>query len=139
MKKFLAIYLGSASAIVKWKEMPEAKRKTLEATGIQAWGKWATANEKVIVDQGSPLGKTKRISAQGVLDTKNEIAAYTIVEAESHEAAAKNVRKSSALHDLSRSLSRSHGMPADAGQVTQHESGETHDLPRKLPLQANRL
>ncbi len=89
MKKFLAIYLGSASAIAKWKEMPEAKRKTLEAAGIQAWGKWATANEKVIVDQGSPLGKTKRTTAQGISDTKNEIAAYTVVEAESHEAAAK--------------------------------------------------
>jgi len=89
MKRFLAIYLGSASAIAKWKEMTEQKRKTLETAGLEAWGKWATANEKVIVDQGSPLGKTKRISAQGISDTRNEIAAYTIVEAESHEAAAK--------------------------------------------------
>ena len=42
-----------------------------------------------IVDQGSPVGKTKRISAQGISDTKNEIAAYTIVQADSHEAAAR--------------------------------------------------
>lgn len=89
MKKFLAVYLGSASAISKWKEMSEDKRKKLEAAGMEAWGKWATANEKVIADQGSPLGKTKRITAQGISDTRNEIAAYTVVEAESHEAAAK--------------------------------------------------
>jgi len=89
MKKFLAVYLGSASAIAKWKELSEEKRKTLEAAGMQAWGKWASGNEKVIVDQGSPLGKTKRITAQGVSDTRNEITAYTVVEAESHEAAAK--------------------------------------------------
>jgi hypothetical protein len=89
MKKFLAVYLGSASAIAKWKEMTEEKRKALEAVGQEAWRKWVAANEKVIVDQGTPLGKTKRISAQGVSDTRNEIAAYTIVEAESHEAAAR--------------------------------------------------
>ena len=35
------------------------------------------------------LGKTKRIDAKGISDTKNEITAYTIVQAESHEAAAE--------------------------------------------------
>ena len=89
LKKFLAVYLGSASAIAKWKEMTEEKRKTLETAGLQAWKKWVATNDKVIVDQGSPLGKTKLISAQGVSDTRNEIAAYAIVEAESHEAAAR--------------------------------------------------
>ena len=34
------------------------------------------------------LGKTKRIEAKGISNTKNEITAYTIVQAESHEAAA---------------------------------------------------
>ena len=88
MKRFLAVYLGSALAIAKWKEMNEEKREKLEVAGMDAWGKWAATNEKVIVDQGSPLGRTKRITSRGVADTRNEIAAYTIVEAESHEAAA---------------------------------------------------
>ena len=60
---------------------------------MEAWQKWAQANEKAIVDQGSPLGKTKRISAQGVADTRNELAAWTVVEAESHEAAARLFEK----------------------------------------------
>ena len=80
MKKFLAIYLGSASNLAKWKAMDEAERKQREQDGIEAWRKWAAANQKAIVDQGSPLGKTKRASAQGVSDTKNEMAAYTIVQ-----------------------------------------------------------
>ena len=50
--------------------------------------KWAKDNEASILDLGSPLGKTKRIDAKGISDTKNEITAYTIVQAESHEAAA---------------------------------------------------
>jgi len=89
MKKFLAIYMGSASAIEEWKKMDQEKRMQKEKAGKEAWGKWVKANEKSIVENGSPLGKTKRISAQGISDTKNEIAAYTIVQAESHEAAAK--------------------------------------------------
>ena len=89
MKKFLAIYTGSASALATWKAMDDKKRKQQEEAGKQAWGKWAMANEKAIVDQGSPVGKTKRISAKGISDTKNEIGAYTIVQARSHDAVAK--------------------------------------------------
>ena len=89
MKRFLATYMGSASAIAEWKKMDEDKRKQREAAGMEAWVKWGTVNQKSIVDQGTPLGKTKRISKQGISDTKNEIAGYTIVQAESHEAAAK--------------------------------------------------
>ena len=89
MKKFLAIFLGSADGMAKWKAMDEAKRKQAEKAGIEAWNKWGMANEKAIVDHGSPLGKTKRITAQGISDIRNELGAYSIVEAESHEAAAK--------------------------------------------------
>ena len=89
MKKFMAIYLGSASGLEKWKTMDEAERKQRERAGKEAWGKWAAANQKGIVDPGSPLGTTKRASAQGISDTRNAMAAYTIVQAESHEAAAR--------------------------------------------------
>ena len=89
MKKFLAIYLGTAGGMEKWKALDEAERKEKEKTGIEAWNKWGTAHEKSIVDHGSPLGKTKRIDAKGIADTRNEMAAYTVVEAESHEAAAR--------------------------------------------------
>jgi hypothetical protein len=89
MKKYLAIYIGSAAAFAKWKMMDEGELRQQEKAGKEAWGKWVMSNAKSIVDNGSPLGKTKRISAQGISDTKNEIAAYTIVQAESHESAAK--------------------------------------------------
>jgi len=91
MKKFLAIYLGKASALEKseWNTMDEAKRKKLEASGIKAWGEWMMANKAAVVDQGGPLGKTKRTAAQGVSDTKNSMTGYVVVQAESHEAAAR--------------------------------------------------
>jgi transcription antitermination factor NusG len=91
MKNFLAIYLGTASSPdrLEWNRMDEGKRKKLEASGIKAWGEWMMANKGVIVDQGGPLGKTKRTAAQGVSDTKNSMTGYVVVRAESHEAAAR--------------------------------------------------
>jgi hypothetical protein len=91
MKKFIAIYMGSSdpSIMEKWKTMPEGERKKKESVGMQAWMNWSEKNSKFIKDNGSPLGKTKRIDKSGISDMKNLIAAYTIVEAESHEAAAK--------------------------------------------------
>jgi hypothetical protein len=89
MKRFVAIYLASASALAQWKATDDQKRKEQEKVGIDAWMKWAKENEASIVDLGSPLGKTKRINAEGISDTKNEMTAYTVVQADSHEAAAE--------------------------------------------------
>jgi len=91
MKQFLAVYIGTAAALEKseWNKMDEAKRKALEASGIKAWGAWMMTHQANIVGQGGPLGKTKRTSAQGVSDTKNNMTGYVVVQADSHEAAAK--------------------------------------------------
>lgn len=89
MKKFCAIYLGTPAAMEKWNKLDEAKRKEREQAGMKAWGDWVTKNKAAIVDVGSPLGKTKRADANGISDTRNAMSAYTIVQAESHDAAAK--------------------------------------------------
>jgi len=89
MKKFLAVDLGSSAAMNTWKELPEAERKEKEKVGMGAWSKWAEDNKKSIVDQGAPPGKTKRVTKEGISDIKNEMGAYNVVEAESHEEAAK--------------------------------------------------
>ena len=36
-----------------------------------------------------PLGPTKRVSAEGIAEARNQVTAYVIVRAESHEAAAR--------------------------------------------------
>jgi hypothetical protein len=91
MKRFLAIYIGTEAALerAQWKQLDEEKRKELEASGVKAWMEWGNANAAAIVDQGSPLGKTKRASPRGITELKNNMTGYVIVQAESHEAAAK--------------------------------------------------
>jgi hypothetical protein len=89
MKKFMAIYLGSTAARSKWERLSEAERKEREAAGMTAWRDWGAKHSGSIVDGGGPLGKTKRADAKGVSDVRNDMGAYVIVQAESHEAAAK--------------------------------------------------
>jgi hypothetical protein len=81
MPKFLALYVGS----------PPAGPPSDEAIakGMAAWGAWMGQHAAAIVDAGGPLGKTKKASAEGVTDTRNNAAGYVVVEAPSHEAAAK--------------------------------------------------
>lgn len=91
MKRFLAIYIGTQDALERsrWNELDESERKARESAGMKAWMDWGRANAAAIVDQGTPLGRTKRASVEGLSDIKNTMAAYVIVQAESHEAAAR--------------------------------------------------
>ncbi|THK37125.1 hypothetical protein EHS39_14940 [Ensifer sp. MPMI2T] len=91
MKRFLAIYMGTEAALERsqWRKMGDEERKAREAAGIEAWMEWGRANAASIIEQGSPLGKTKRVSPEGISDIKNSMTGYVVVQAESHEAAAR--------------------------------------------------
>ena len=91
MKTYLAIYIGTEAALerARWTSLSDDERRTREARGIEAWMAWGRAHGPAIVDQGAPLGKTKRVSPEGVADIGNAMTGYAIVRAESHEAAAK--------------------------------------------------
>ncbi len=68
--------------------MPEADRKAKEQEGMMAWGKWMQNHKDAIVE-GSPLGKTKAVSKNGITDVRNEMGAWSVVKANSQEEAAK--------------------------------------------------
>ena len=56
---------------------------------MESWGRWVERHKKSIVEVGAPLGKTKLVDTRGVSPSKNALTAFTIVQAESHEAAAE--------------------------------------------------
>ena len=89
MKRFLAVYTGTAEAMAKWKSMPEQELRERQAAGVKAWLDWVERNRTSIVDIGAPLGRTKRVSPAGIADIRNNMGAFTVVQGESHEAAAK--------------------------------------------------
>jgi len=88
---YLAVFLGSKTSakMAAWNAMSEAERKAKEMEGMAAWKAWVEKHQGAIQAMGGPLGKTKRVDRQGVADIANEMGAFTVVRAASHEAAAK--------------------------------------------------
>jgi hypothetical protein len=89
MKKFLAIYLGTPDALGDWHKLGDAQRKEREQHGIKAWGDWMEKHSSAVLDTGGPLGKTKQVSKDGIKDVRNAMTGYVVIQAESHEAAAR--------------------------------------------------
>jgi hypothetical protein len=89
MKKFLVIYLAPVSVMEEWKKTDPEKMKVEEEKMMGEWKKWTGNHSNIFTDMGAGVGKTKRVTGEGIADTKNEIMLYAIVEAESHDAAAK--------------------------------------------------
>jgi len=88
LKKFMALYLVPAPVIADWgKTDPEVKRAAEQKVQGE-WQKWLGDHAKSIALTEAG-GKTKRLTVDGVSDTKNDILLYSIVDADTHEAAAK--------------------------------------------------
>jgi hypothetical protein len=88
---FLAVFLGTKDSprAQAFFALPEAERRVKEQEGIKAWKAWVEKHQSAIVEIGGPLGKTKKVSAKGISDISNELGAFTVVRAASHEAAAE--------------------------------------------------
>lgn len=87
MTKFLVTYMGSESGV-----QPDLISEDQRQAFMQCWADWAAANKQAIVDDGAPVGKTLLVTPDAISPTKNSIVGYTIVEADSHEAAAEIFR-----------------------------------------------
>jgi hypothetical protein len=92
---YLAVFLGNKASPRRaaWDALSEADRRAKEREGIAAWKAWVEKHAGAIVSMGGPLGKTKKVTPHGIEDTSNHLAAFTLVRAESHEAAAKLFEK----------------------------------------------
>lgn len=92
---FLAVFLGSktSSRMAAWTALPEGERRAKEKEGMAAWKSWMEKHHAAIVGMGGPLGKTKKVTQHGVEDTGNDMGAYMVVRADSHEAAARLFEK----------------------------------------------
>ncbi len=87
---FLAVFLGGKSSprMAAWNALPEEERRAKTKEGMAAWKAWAEERRASIVEMG-PLGKTKRIAQGGVEDAANDMGAFMLVRAASHEEAAR--------------------------------------------------
>jgi len=88
LKKFLVLYLVPVDVIAEWGKTDPATRKPAEEKMRAEWGRWMGEHAKMFT-LTEAAGKTKAVTASGIVDTKNDIMLYSFVEADSHEDAAK--------------------------------------------------
>lgn len=89
MSKYFVTFSIPAAAIEEWvKTVDESTRKEQSDKMMKDWQTWMKDHDSAILDKGLPLGKTKRVTKEGVTDTKNDLNWYLVVEADSHDAAA---------------------------------------------------
>ena len=88
---YLAVFLGSKTSpkMMAWNALPEAERRAKEREGIAAWKAWVEKHQSAIVAIGGPLGKTKKVTQRGIEDISNDMGAFTVVRAASHDDAAR--------------------------------------------------
>ncbi|MEQ9636915.1 MAG: hypothetical protein RLW68_12610 [Devosia marina] len=94
MPRFLALYMGTQNSEVQkaWDNLPEAEKTERSQRAMTEWGQWVERHRHVIVDVGAPLGKTLLASPENIAPTRNAVAAYVIVEADTHDDAAQMFR-----------------------------------------------
>jgi hypothetical protein len=90
MKRFFALFQIPTAVMDEWKKNTKPdEMKAASEKMMGEWQSWLKRHDKALVERGAPLGKTKRVTADGISDFRNDLNWYSIVEAESHEAAAK--------------------------------------------------
>lgn len=87
LKRFLVLYFIPAAVIDRWMLVDAAERQAREGELRAEWGAWMQVNGGMIVSTEA-AGKTKRVTATGLADARNDIIIHCIVQAATHDAAA---------------------------------------------------
>jgi len=89
MQKYIVLYCMPIAGLEDWMKIPAEERKVQEESLKAKWDVWMAANKGMMVGSTAGVGKTKRVTMQGVADAKNDVMLYSIVQGESQEEIAK--------------------------------------------------
>ena len=80
--------MAPVAVLEEWMKTDPVVRQEVEAKMKADWGIWTGEHKELLTGMTAGVGKTKRVSSAGIEDVKNAIMLSSVVEAESHEAAA---------------------------------------------------
>ena len=88
MPHFLAVYTMQPEDLARFRGLPKAEQDAVDDVGLKQWAEWEEKNATSLPNLGGMVGKTLRVSEEGVAPAVNAFCGYVIVEAETIEAAA---------------------------------------------------
>ncbi len=80
--------MAPALGMEEWMKKPEEERREEETKMKTEWGAWMAEHSESVLNTIA-LGKTKRVSASGIEDVKNDMMLSSYVQGESAEAVAE--------------------------------------------------
>ncbi|TNE61639.1 MAG: hypothetical protein EP335_15335 [Alphaproteobacteria bacterium] len=89
MPKFLAVYTMRPEDLAAFRRLSKAEQDAIDAAGLPQWQAWEARNAASLLNLGGMVGKTTRITRDGIAPGANDFCGYVIVEAETAEDAAK--------------------------------------------------
>ena len=90
MNTYFVLFRSRLESVDKWMKnvTPDDRKKQSDGV-MQAWPAWMKKHKDAIVDKGSPLGKTKTMTKDGIKDSRNDLNYFMLIKAGSHDEAAK--------------------------------------------------
>ena len=89
MPRFLAVYTMKPEDLAAFRRLPKAEQDAIDAVGIPQWMACEERNGAHILDRGGMVGRTTRVTRDGIAEAQNPFCGYLVVEAETAEAAAR--------------------------------------------------
>ncbi len=74
------------AGLQEWMKLPEEERASQEKQMKEEWDAWAAKHAGALKETAG-AGKTQRVTKEGVANVANDVMMYSMVEAESAEAA----------------------------------------------------
>jgi hypothetical protein len=88
MPRFVAVYTMKPEDLAAFRARPKCEQEATDKAGLKAWAEWGKRNAAAIVATDVMVGKTRRVTTAGIVDARNQIAGFMIVEAADITAAA---------------------------------------------------
>ena len=89
MPRFLAVYTMKPEDLAAFRRLTKEEQDAIDVVGVKEWAAWEDRNAASIRDRGGMVGKTMRVSRDGIASAVNPFCGYIVVEAETVEAAAR--------------------------------------------------
>jgi hypothetical protein len=89
MPRFLALYTMQPEDVARFRSLPKSEQDAIDAVGFKQWKEWEARNAASFRDRGGMVGKTMRVTRDGIAGAVNSVCGYIVVEAETIEAAAR--------------------------------------------------
>ncbi len=86
--KFFVTYQMPHQGLDDWMKLPEETRKEQEQQMQSEWNTWMASHKDSLIESAG-VGKPKRVTGNGIEDSRNDIMMYSFVEADSLETAAE--------------------------------------------------